>query len=121
MANLLGESIIAFTLAAVSADTAAAQSDRPVKLVTQASDRQLLIRVIGQSPVDVKLRYRLVVGGEPGGGNRVDQAGAARLKGGAAPHPLATIRMSGPALGGRLLVEIEGGGGYEESFSATAE
>lgn len=120
MPSLLSGSLIVTAFAAISAATPGDEATRPIRLVTEPTDQGLLVRVIGQSPTDVKLRYRLQVGAAEGG-NRVSQGGAANLVGGDEPRTLATIRISGAALSGRLLVEYESGGGYEEKLGPTAE
>ena len=117
MANLLIGSIIA-ALAGLAAGGSPSLPDRPVRLITERTDNGIRVRVVGESPVDVSVHYRLELGG--GSGNRISQGGAATLEGGAEPTTLANIRMSGTSVEGRLIVELESGGGYEQPIGTDA-
>jgi hypothetical protein len=119
MLNAFAGAIIGAALGTVSGGGEDDASRRPVRLETQQTGEGLLVRVIGQSSVDVSLRYRLKLSGGSRGGNRVDQGGAAALEAGEHPRTLATIRMTGSDPRGRLLVQIDGGGEYEELIGST--
>lgn len=106
--------IIAAIFGTVAADTQLQLSERPISLITEAVDDGVAIRLLGKSQSDVSLRYRLEITGDAGSGNRTNQGGSVTLAGGAEPRTLATIRMTGSNPRGRLVVEIDGGEGYEE-------
>jgi hypothetical protein len=97
---------------ATSATGSPPLASRPVTLVYEQVENGLIVRIIGASSTDSRVRYRLELGGDGNSGNRVNQAGSASLRAGAPPHILASIRMTGSAPRGLLVVEVEGGAQY---------
>lgn len=91
---------------------------RPVHVAVEHTTAGATLRVVAQSSNDVSLRYRVKVEDDRAGGNRVDQGGTAVIRAGDQPRTLATIRLTGTNLKGRLIVHIDGGAPYEEPIVA---
>lgn len=108
-----------FGLAALAAAAAAAGSGtpaQPLHLQVSSAGEQVVIELVGKSPVACEVTYELEVSSGPG--NRSINRGKAAIQSGNAVT-IATIRTNGPSV--TACLDVSGcGGSYSESWPTPA-